>query len=264
MYAFDYHRPGTIADALALLADDPDARPIAGGQTLIPTLKQRLAMPTALVDLAGLPGLRTIAAEGDGVTIGAMATHGAVAADPIVRSLIPSLADLAGQIGDQLVRNRGTMGGSIANNDPAADYPAALLALDAVIRTDRRAITSGDFFTGMFETALTPGEIVTAVHVPRPIRGCYRKIRNPASRYALAGAFVAQTAAGVRVAVTGAAPAVFRWAAAEAALARDWSAAAIRPLSLDPGGLNSDMHAAADYRAHLVRVMVERAVDAAI
>ncbi|AUN33378.1 FAD binding domain-containing protein [Niveispirillum cyanobacteriorum] len=260
MYGFDYHRPATLSDVVELLTGDEDAKALAGGQTLIPTLKQRLAMPTSLVDLSAVPGLREIAAEGDGVRIGAMATHAAVAGSDVVRAVLPGLADLAAHIGDPQVRNRGTIGGSIANADPAADYPAAVVALDAVIRTDRRDIAGGQFFTGLFETALLPGEVVTSVFFPAASHARYAKFPNPASRYAIAGVFVAQRGDAVRVAVTGAAASVFRWDAAEAALTGRFSADALDGLVLDADGLNSDMHADAAYRAHLVAVLARRSI----
>jgi carbon-monoxide dehydrogenase medium subunit len=260
MYGFDYRRPAALSDIVDMLTADEDAKLLAGGQTLIPTLKQRLAMPTSLVDLSAVPGLREIVAEGDGVRIGAMATHAAVAGSEVVRAVLPGLADLAAHIGDPQVRNRGTIGGSIANADPAADYPAALVALDAVIRTDRRDIAGGDFFTGLFETALQQDEVVTSVFFPAGSYARYAKFPNPASRYAMAGVFVAKHGDVVRVAVTGAGPSVFRWDAAEAALSARFSADALDGLVLDAGGLNSDMHADAAYRAHIVGVLARRAV----
>lgn len=263
MYSFEYHRPLSLADAAALLQGREDAKLLAGGQTLLPTLKQRLAQPTDLIDLGRIPDLRGICAEGDGVAIGAGVTHHEVRYDPTVKATIPALAELAGLIGDPQVRNRGTLGGSIANNDPAADYPAALLALGATVRTDRREIAARDFFTGLFETALDPGEIVVAVHFPRPERAKYTKFRNPASRYAVVGVFVAVIGGGVRVAVTGAGACVFRWTEAERALAADFSPAALDGLTVDASDLNSDLHASAEYRAHLVRVMAQRAVAGA-
>lgn len=260
MYGFDYHRPAALSAIVDLLSADEDAKLLAGGQTLIPTLKQRLAMPTSLVDLSAVPGLREIVAEGDGVRIGAMATHAAVAGSEVVRAVLPGLADLAAHIGDPQVRNRGTIGGSIANADPAADYPAAVVALDALIRTDRRDVTGGEFFTGLFETALQPGEVVTSVFFPAASHARYAKFPNPASRYAMAGVFVAKRGDVVRVAATGAGPSVFRWDAAEAALTGRFSADALDGLVLDADGLNSDMHADAAYRAHIVGVLTRRAI----
>src|SRR5689334_7823960 len=211
MYTFEYHKPANVAEASALLDKVEDGKLIAGGQTLIPTLKQRLAQPSDLIDLGRIPDLKGIREEAGGVTIGAMTTHAEVASSDVVKRVIPALAALAEIIGDRQVRNRGTLGGSICNNDPAADYPAALAGLNATVRTDRRTLPAEEFFTGMFETALKPAEIVTAVHFPKPRKAAYAKFRNPASRYAMAGVFVAQSDDGaIRVAVTGAAPSVFR------------------------------------------------------
>ncbi|HEV7369028.1 xanthine dehydrogenase family protein subunit M [Arenibaculum sp.] len=262
MYGFDYHRPGSVADAAALLAKTEDAKLLAGGQTLIPTLKQRLAQPSDLVDLGRIPELKGIREEAGGLTIGAMTTHAEVASSPVVAGVIPALAQLAGLIGDRQVRSRGTLGGSICNNDPAADYPAGLVGLGATVRTSRREIAAEDFFTGMFETALEPDEIVVAVHFPKPDRAGYAKFRNPASRYAMVGVFVAQRGAEVRVAVTGAGPSVFRAGAMEDALAKGFDPAALDGATVDADGLNGDIHASAEYRAHLVGVMAKRAVAA--
>ncbi len=263
MYNFTYHRPRTLAEAAQILAANEDAKLLAGGHTFLPTLKQRLAQPSDLVDLSGIEELRGIREEAGGVTVGAMTPHAEVADSELVRRLIPALADLAGEIGDPQVRNCGTIGGSISNNDPAADYPAALVGLGATVRTSRREIPADDFFTGMFETALESDEIVTAVHFPRPEKAGYAKFPNPASRYAVVGVFVARTASGVRVAVTGAGPCVFRLADAEAALASNFAPEALDQLSVAADELNSDIHASADYRAHLVKVMARRAVAAA-
>src|SRR5579862_1050130 len=210
MYEFNYHKPASLADAAKLLGADEEAKLVAGGMTLVPTLKQRLAKPSDLVDLAAIGGLKGIKEEGGGLTIGAMTRHAEVQRSADVKRVIPALAALAGMIGDPAVRNRGTIGGSISNNDPAADYPAAVVALNATIRTNQREIAADQFFTGLFETALQPGEIVTAVRFPKVAQANYQKFRNPASRYAIVGVFVARTAAGVRVAVTGAGPCVFR------------------------------------------------------
>lgn len=258
MYAFNYQRPATVKDA-ADLADD-DAMFLAGGQTLIPTLKQRLRQAATLIDLGRIPELRGIAVSGKTLTIGAMTRHAEVAASPEVRKAIPALADLAGQIGDPQVRNCGTLGGSIANNDPAADYPAALVALGATVHTNIRSLKAENFFTGMFETALTAGELVVKVDFPLPKRAAFAKFRNPASRYAIVAAFVADTDSGMRVAVIGAGPGVFRVAAMESALAKNFSAEALSGIAVAADGLNEDMHATADYRAHLVGVMAARAV----
>ncbi|MFS8038445.1 FAD binding domain-containing protein [Xanthobacter sp. AM11] len=265
MYAFDYQRPAALADAAAALAADSEAKLLAGGQTLLPTLKQRLAQPSVLVDLSRIPGLCAIEATAEGVAIGAMARHADVAASAIVRAAIPALADLAGQIGDVAVRNRGTLGGSLANDDPTADYPAAVLALNAIVVTDRRGIAAADFFRGLFETALAEGEIITRVLFPQVERAAYAKFRNPASRYAMAGVFVAKTAAEVRVAVTGAGQSgVFLWEEAGDVLTSDFSPAAVAALSLDPSDLMSDLHGSAEYRAQLVKVMAKRAVEKAL
>jgi aerobic carbon-monoxide dehydrogenase medium subunit len=262
MYAFQYHRPATAAEAERLLGKAEEGRYLAGGMTLLPTLKQRLAQPSDLVDLSGIKDLQGIAVTGTEVKIGAMTPHAAVAGAAQIRKAIPALADLAEQIGDPQVRNRGTIGGSLANSDPAADYPAAVLGLAATIHTSRRTIPADSFFKGLFETALQPGELITAVSFPIPERAAYRKFPHPASRYAVVGVFVAKTAGGVRVAVTGAAPAAFRATAFEQALAKSFSPDALAGLSVPASGLNSDMHAAADYRAHLVGVMARRAVAA--
>lgn len=264
MYAFEYHRPSSLQEALQLLKSRPEAKVLAGGHTLIPTLKQRLARLSDLVDLSGIADLRGIREEGGRIVIGALTPHGEVETSDLVRSRIPALATLAGLIGDPQVRNRGTIGGSIANNDPAADWPAGVLGCGATVRTDRREIAADDFFTGMFETALGPDELVTAVSFPVPERAGYAKFPNPASRYAVVGVFVAQFADGVRVAVTGAAPCVFRLTALEQALAANFAPDAADGIAVDPSGLNSDIHASAEYRAHLVKVMAKRAIQAAL
>ena len=260
MYNFEYRKAGSVDEAAAIVGGDDEAKLLAGGMTYIPTLKQRLAAPSTVVDLNGIGGLDGIEVAGDTVRIGAMARHAAVAASAEVAAAIPALADLAGHIGDPQVRNRGTLGGSIANNDPAADYPAALVGLGATVHTNRRNIAADDFFTGLFETALEQDEIVTAVSFPKAAKAAYMKFPNPASRYAIAGVFVAQAADGVRVAVTGAGPCVFRVAAMESALAADWSADAVAGIAVDADGMNEDIHASAEYRAHLVTVMAKRAV----
>jgi len=261
MRSFAYHRPGSLDEALALLGDE-EARPLAGGMTLLPVMKQRLAMPDALVDLAAID-LAGIARSGDHIVVGAMTRHAAVAASPLVRAAIPALADLAGGIGDPAVRNRGTIGGSIANADPAADYPAAVLGLGATVVTSAREIAGDDYFTALFETALAPGELVTAVRFPVPFAAAYAKFASPASRFAIVGVFVARFAGGVRVAVTGAAASVFRVTAMEAALAERFDPSAIEGIGVPAEGLNGDIHADAHYRAHLVGVMARRAVAAA-
>lgn len=264
MYDFDYVKAASVAEAAAALAGDEDAVLIAGGQTLIPTLKQRLAAPSKVIDISRIPELTGIRREGGALVIGAMTTHAEVAGSDVVKAAIPGLAELAAHIGDPHVRHRGTIGGSVANNDPAADYPAACLALGATIVTDRRSLPAAEFFTGLFDTAREEGEIVTAVSFPVPLRMAYAKFANPASRYAMVGVCAALTAEGPRVAVTGAGDeGVFRWEEAEAALAGAFDVAALEGLEKDPGGLNADIHAQADYRAHLIGVMTRRAVAAA-
>ncbi|MGE0223572.1 MAG: xanthine dehydrogenase family protein subunit M [Acetobacteraceae bacterium] len=260
MYEFAYQKPASLADAVSTLSADAEARPLAGGMTYIPVLKQRLAKPTTVVDLSGL-GLAGITASGNTITIGAMTRHCDVATNADVQAKIPALALLAGLIGDEAVRHRGTIGGSIANNDPAADYPAAALALGATIKTNKRSVPADEFFTGMFSTALELGEIITAVEFPVPTKAAYEKFRNPASRYAIVGVFVAQGPAGTRVAVTGAGQGgVFRHAEMEKALAGNFSAGAIAGVKTSPDDLNSDIHASAEYRAHLVGVVAKRAL----
>jgi carbon-monoxide dehydrogenase medium subunit len=263
MYDFAYHKPASVADAVKLLGADGEAKPLAGGQTLIPTLKQRLARPTAVVDLGAIKDLAGISVAGGKVTIGAMTKHADVAASADVKKAIPALAALAGGIGDPAVRHRGTIGGSIANNDPAADYPAACMALGATIKTNKREIAADDFFRGMFETALEAGELIVSVSFPFAEKAAYMKFDQPASRYALVGVFVAKTAGGARVAVTGAASAVFRWKEAEAALSKNFAASALDGVKASADGLNSDIHGSAEYRAHLIGVMAKRAVAAA-
>lgn len=262
MYEFAYHRPATIDEAVAALEAAGDGKLLAGGQTLIPTLKQRLAAPTDLIDLGAIPDLKGVRAEGSRILVGAGATHAEIANAADIRDRIPALADLAGGIGDPQVRNRGTIGGAIANNDPAADYPAALLALGATVRTNKREIAADDFFTGLFETALEPTEIVTAVAFPVPEAAAYASFRNPASGYPIAGVMVARGPAGTRVAITGAGPCAFRSAEMESALAATFSADALADIAIPADGLNADIHASAAYRAHLVGVMARRAVAA--
>ena len=260
MYEFEYHRAGSVGEAADLLGKASDGRYLAGGMSLVPTMKLRLARLSDVVDLNGVDGLAGIAAEAGTVTVGAMARHEAVADAPAVREAIPALAALAGGIGDPHVRHRGTLGGSICNNDPAADYPAAVLGLGATIHTDRREIAADDFFTGLFETALEEGEIVTKVAFPAPDAACYVKFPNPASRFAIVGSFVSRKGGDVRVAITGAGPCVFRVAEMEAALRSDFSADAVAGIKVSPDGLNSDIHGSAEYRAHLVTVLSKRAV----
>lgn len=262
MYEFNYHRPSTLAEAAALLAANEDAQLLAGGMTLLPTLKMRLAQPSDLVDLGAIEELRGIREENGGITVGATTCHADVAGNELVRRNIPALAHLAGLIGDAQVRNRGTIGGSVANNDPAADYPAAVLGLGATVRTDRREIPADAFFVDLFETALEPGEILASIHFPVPRRAAYAKFPNPASRYAVVGVMVAETEGGIRVAVTGAGPGVFRATAMESALEADCSAAALDNVPIDARHFNSDLHASPAYRAQLVRVLARRAVQA--
>lgn len=263
MHDFNYHRPPDVPEAAALVQRQ-DAKLLAGGMSLLPTLKLRLARYAELVDLKAIAELRGIKCDAGAVTIGATTPHAFVASSEVVRRMIPALAVLAGGIGDPLVRNRGTIGGSIANADPAADYPASVLGLGATIVTQRREIPGDIFFTGLFETALMPGEIVTAVRFPIPECAGYMKLPHPASRFALVGVFVAKTNAGVRVAVTGAGPSVFRLAAAERALTTDFSVTALRGIDVDPANLNSDIHASAEYRAHAITVLARRATEAAL
>jgi aerobic carbon-monoxide dehydrogenase medium subunit len=263
MYDFAYHKPKSLADAANALKGKDEARPLAGGMTLIPTLKQRLAKPSDLVDLGQIKDLAGIKVEGDNVVIGAMTRHGDVASSADVKKAIPALAALAGMIGDPAVRNRGTIGGSVANSDPAADYPAAVVALNATITTTTGKHAADGFFKGLFETALKDGELITSVSFPKPEKAAYMKFRNPASRYAMVGVFVAKTKGGVRVAVTGAGSAVFRVKAMEDALSKNFSSDAIKDIKVPADGLNSDIHASPEYRAHLVTVMARRAVDAA-
>jgi carbon-monoxide dehydrogenase medium subunit len=261
MYNFNYHKPSSIADALKLLGSSEDAKIVSGGMTLIPTLKQRLARPSDLIDLKAIPDLSFIRREGNAIVIGAMTKHADVAASDVAKA-IPGLASLAGMIGDAQVRHRGTIGGSVANNDPAADYPGAVVGLNATITTNERTIAADDFFTGLFETALNPNEIVTQVSFPIAEKSAYTKFRNPASRYAIVGAFVAKTAGGVRVAITGAGACVFRVPEMEKALTASFTPDAIKDIKISADGLNSDIHASAEYRAHLCNVMARRAVTA--
>jgi carbon-monoxide dehydrogenase medium subunit len=264
MYAFEYYRPTSVRQAASLLGKAEDAKIVAGGHTLLPTMKMRLAAPANLIDLSQIADLRGIERSARSVTIGAMTTHSEVATSAEVKEAIPALAELAELIGDPAVRHRGTIGGSVANNDPAADYPAACLALGATIVTNKRKIPADEYFKGLFETALEEDEIVTAVSFPIPQKAGYMKFRNPASRYALVGVFVAKRADGIRVAVTGAGSnGVYRWTAAEEALAKRFGAKSLEGLTHPVEGLNADIHADAAYRAHLIGVMARRAVAAA-
>jgi carbon-monoxide dehydrogenase medium subunit len=262
MYSFELVRPTTLSDASALL-EESGGRPLAGGQSLVAAMKLRLAQPGTLVDLSQIADLKGIASGGDAITIGALTTHTDVAESAVVRRMIPALAELAHGIGDRQIRNVGTIGGSIAHNDPAACYPSAIVALDATVRTNRRSIGADAFFTGMYETDLQSGEIITSVTFPVPKRAAYVKFPSPASRFALVGVFVAQTAKGVRVAVTGAAPCVFRSKELEAALGKSFTADAAKATAVDPSGLIADLHASPEYRAHLIPVLAARAVAAA-
>lgn len=263
MKSFEFHRPQSVADAVTLLRGNDAAKLLAGGQSLLPVMKLDLAQPSDLVSLAGVRALKGIR-DGDPLVIGALATHDEVGSSPVVRKRIPGLAGLASGIGDAQVRNRGTIGGSVAHADPAADYPAAVLALGATIETDRRKIAADDYFTGLFATALAADEIVTAVHFPVPQCSAYAKFANHASKYALVGVMVAKTAGGVRVAVTGAGPKAFRVPALEAALSAQFSPDAVSAGSVSPGDLRSDGEASSEYRAHLVTVMARRAVQACL
>ncbi len=263
MYETSYHRADSVADAASKIGDE--GKYLAGGQTLLPTMKQRLAAPDTLVDLTHIGDLKGVAVDGDNVRIGAMTTHAEVNSNSALQGACHSIAALAGMIGDPAVRHRGTIGGSIANHDPAADYPAAMLALGATIHTDSREISADDFFTGLFETALNDGEIITAVSFTAPEKCAYEKFRNPASRYAMAGVFVADHGGGdVRVGVTGAySDGAQRNGDMESALSGNFSADALDGVSVDAGDMLSDIHGSSEYRANLVKVMAKRAVAAA-
>lgn len=263
MYEFKYHRPATLDEAAKIHSAAADAQYLAGGQSLLPSLKFRLSQPSDVIDLSRVENLDFITDEGAALLIGGATPHADVAASDVVKGAIPALAGLAELIGDPQVRNCGTLGGAIANNDPAADYPAALLGLGAVVITTSREISADDFFTDMFETALQEGEIITAVRFPKAAKAGYSKFPNPASRYAIVGVFAAETASGMRIAVTGAGPCVFRATDIEAALGTALSSCAELPAPA-ADGLNSDMHASAEYRAHLVTVMAARAIAEAI
>lgn len=258
MQAFAYQSPASVAEAAR--AATGDAKLIAGGQSLLASMKLGLAAPSALIDLGALADLRGIQVSATHVTIGAMTTHATVAASAEVAAAIPALADLAGRIGDRQVRNRGTIGGSLANNDPAACYPAAVLGLGATVITDRRSIAADDFFKGLYETALQEGEVITSVSFPIPKRAGWQKFKQPASRFSIVGVFVSQGPMGTRVAVTGAGACVFRATALEERLAGNWSAAALAGASVSADGLNSDLHGSAEYRAALIPVLAARAV----
>ncbi|MDZ7670515.1 MAG: xanthine dehydrogenase family protein subunit M [Gammaproteobacteria bacterium] len=261
MYTFDYHRPSTLEEAEQLFRNAEDGIYLAGGQTLLPTMKQRLAAPSDVVDLAGVDGLSGIEATPERVSVGAFTRHAEVAAHPGVCGTLPALAGLAGCIGDGQVRNRGTLGGSVANSDPAADYPAAVIGLGATVHTGSRQIAADEFFLDLFETALAPGEIITRIDFPVPLRAAYRKFANPASRYAVVGVLVADFGGRIRVGITGAGPCAFRGTALEEALQDDLRPAALEQVEVPDAGFNNDLFASADYRAHLVRVMACRAVE---
>ena len=262
MYTFDYQRPANAAAAAAAMQGD--ARYLAGGQSLVQAMKLRLSSSERLVDLGGAADLKGIKVDAGNVVIGAMTTHASVARSADVRKAIPALAELAGGIGDQMVRNMGTLGGSIANADPAADYPAAVVGLGATVQTNKRTIAADDFFTGLYETALQPGELITSVSFPIPQKAAYVKYKQPASRFALVGVFVSQGAGGVRVAVTGAKSSVFRAKASEDALKASFTAAAAKAVKLPETDINSDLHGSAAYRAAMISVMASRAVGAAL
>ena len=265
MHAFEYHRPSSSKDALGLAAKKTEGRYLAGGQSLVQAMKLRLSSPTDLIDLSLLKELSFIKASGSTVEIGAMTRHADVAESKDVQKAIPALAALAGIIGDRQVRHMGTIGGSLANNDPAADYPAAVLGLGATITTNKRKIEADKFFKGLYETALEAGELITSVSFPVPKRAAYMKFKNPASRFALVGVFVADFGGGkVRVAVTGAGACAFRQAEMEKALASKFAPEAVANIKVKPDGLNNDLHASPEYRAHLITVMAKRAVEAAL
>jgi carbon-monoxide dehydrogenase medium subunit len=260
MYDFEYQRASSVADAAAKYKVAEDARFLAGGMTLIPVLKQRLDQPSTIVDLGELNDMQGISEESGAIVVNAMTTHHAVHTSELVTSKIPALAHLAGTIGDHMIRNRGTIGGSLANSDPAASYPSAVLALNATIKTDSREIAADHFFTGMFDTALNDGELILSVSFPIPEEAGYKHFPNPASRYPIVGSFVVKNTNGVRVAITGAGPCAFRVTEFEEALVKNYSPDAIRGIKISDDGLNTDIHASAEYRAHLINVMTRRAI----
>jgi carbon-monoxide dehydrogenase medium subunit len=265
MHAFQYHKPSSTKDAIGLATSKSEGRYLAGGQSLVQAMKLRLTSPSDLIDLGTIKDLSGIKATGSSVEIGAMTRHAEVAASADVKRTIPSLAAMAGLIGDRQVRHMGTIGGSIANSDPAADYPAAVLALNATITTNQRKIPADQFFKGLYETALEPGELITSVTFQAPKRGAYMKFRNPASRFALVGVYVADFGSGsVRVGVTGAGPSAFRQTEMEKALSAKFAPEAVASIKVKPDGLNNDLHASPEYRAHLITVMAKRAVEAAL
>src|SRR5712692_6524462 len=264
MHAFEYHRPASTKDALALASKKSEGKYLAGGQSLVQAMKLRLSAPSDLIDLGTIKELSGIKASGSAVEIGAMTRHADVAGSAEVKKAIPALAALAGMIGDRQVRHMGTIGGSLANDDPAADYPAAVLGLGATVTTNKRKIEADKFFKGLYETALEPGELITAVSFPVPKRAAYMKFKNPASRFAIVGVFVADFGGKVRVGVTGAGPCAFRQADMEKALAAKFAPESVASIKVKPDGLNNDLHASPEYRAHLITVMAKRAVEAAL
>jgi carbon-monoxide dehydrogenase medium subunit len=264
MHAFEYHRPSSSKDALGLAAKKTEGRYLAGGQSLVQAMKLRLSSPTDLIDLGTIKELAGIKVSGSAVEIGAMTCHADVAGSKDVQKAIPALAALAGIIGDRQVRHMGTIGGSLANNDPAADYPAAVLGLGATITTNKRKIEADKFFKGLYETALEAGELITSVSFPVPKRAAYMKFKNPASRFAIVGVFVADFGGKARVGVTGAGPSAFRQAEMEKALTAKFAPDAVASVKVKPDGLNNDLHASPEYRAHLITVMAKRAVEAAL
>ncbi len=263
MHHTHYHRPASVAEAVKLMGEHPDDKVLAGGQSTLPSMKLGLLSPEGFIDIGGISELQGIKTEGSSIRVGAMATHNAVAASKDVQSMIPALAQLASGIGDRAVRNCGTIGGSLANSDPAACYPAAVLGLGATIHTNGRQIAADDFFKGLYETALKPGELITAVSFPKPEKAAWMKFKQPASRFSIVGVFVAKTAGGVRVAVTGAGPCAFRVKALEDKLAAKWAPESCDGVAVPADGLNSDLHGSAEYRAHLIPVLAKRAVAAA-
>jgi len=264
MYEFKYQRPTSVRQAVNMLAKDPEAKLLAGGHSLLPVMKLRLAKPSALVDIGRVEGLNTIELKGRSIVIGALARHVEVANSPVVKAALPVLAEVAGMIGDPAVRHRGTLGGSLANNDPNADYPAVVLGLGATIITSKRRIAADDYFKGMFETALEPDEIITKVSFPLAKKAAYQKFKHPASGFALVGVFVSKRSSDIRVAVTGAgASGVFRVKSFEEALKKRFSAKSIEGMSVPAAGMNTDIHGSAEYRAHLIGVLARRALAAA-
>ena len=264
MHAFEYHRPSSTKDAVSLASNKTEGRYLAGGQSLVQAMKLRLSSPSDLIDINSLNDLAGIKVSGSTVEIGAMTRHAEVAASAAVQKAIPALAALAGMIGDRQVRHMGTLGGSLANSDPASDYPAAVLGLGATITTNKRKIEADKYFTGLYETALAAGELITSVSFPAPKRAAYMKFKNPASRFAIVGVFVADFGGNVRVGVTGAGACAFRQADMEKALAAKFAPESVANIKVKPDGLNNDLHASPEYRAHLITVMAKRAVAAAL